>query len=277
LLSHYERCSASYQIGESGATAKLTLTDIFRATARHPSAGGGAKEDGVAESIFYVVEIALPDKDLPEFAEWYATVHAPHLFQAGFNNCTSYLATSGGLSVVDIYQAADWSMFEAPAFARYRSIVFADPYRPAVLASIENTRTVYFHHAGTPLPSRDPDAPLDADWVSIWRFGGEAGLRERVAAWLASEGAAALGADQARLLHRGQDAPTGTSIRPALALVLEWSRCPPEDAALRAVLPDWLRPTIDVAHGFTGRRLYPWANDQALQGEVARHVAEAGR
>jgi hypothetical protein len=231
----------------------------------------------VAESIFYVVEIALPDKDLPKFAEWYAAVHAPHLFQAGFTNCTSYLATSGGLSVVDIYQAADWSMFEAPAFARYRRIVFTEPYRPAVLAGIENTRTVYLHQASTPLPSRDPDAPLDADWVSIWRFGGDAGLEERVAAWLASGGAATLGADQTRLLHRGQDAPTGTSIRPALALVLEWSRRPPEDAALLAVLPEWLRPFIDAAQGFAGRRLYPRANDQALQAEVARHVATAGR
>jgi hypothetical protein len=241
------------------------------------SAGDRAKEDGVAESIFYVVEIALPDKDLPEFAEWYATVHAPHLFQAGFNNCTSYLATSGGLSVVDIYQAADWSMFEAPAFARYRSIVFAEPYRPPALAEIQNTRTVYLHHAGTPLPLRDPDAPLDADWVSIWRFDGDASLEERVAAWLAADGIAALGADQARLLHRGQDAPTGTSFRPALALVLEWSHRPPGDAALLAVLPDWLKPSIDPAQGFTGRRLYPWANDQALQAEVARHIAAAGR
>jgi hypothetical protein len=231
----------------------------------------------VAESIFYVVEIALPDADLAKFAEWYAAVHAPHLFQAGFTNCTSYLATSGGLSVVDIYQAADWSMFETPAFARYRRIVFTEPYRPAVLAGIENTRTVYHHHIGTPLPSCDPDAPLDADWVSIWRFGGEVGVEDRAAAWLASGGAAALGADRTRLLHRGQDAPTGTSIRPALALVLEWSRRPPEDAALLAVLPEWLRPSIDAAQGFTGRRLYPWANDQALQAEVARHVATAGR
>ncbi|MFC7554887.1 hypothetical protein ACFQU7_25705 [Pseudoroseomonas wenyumeiae] len=118
-----------------------------------------APRGGVAESIFYVVEVSLPDKDLPEFAEWYATVHAPHLFQAGFNNCTSYLAVSGGMSVVDIYQADDWSMFEAPAFERYRGLVFTEPYRPKVLAEVENTRTVYVHHARTPLPSRAPDAP----------------------------------------------------------------------------------------------------------------------
>jgi hypothetical protein len=230
----------------------------------------------VAESIFYVVEIALPDKDLPEFAEWYATVHAPHLFQAGFNNCTSYLAISGGMSVADIYQAPDWSMFEAPAFTRYRGIVFAEPYRPAALADVQNTRTVYIHHAGTPLPSGDPDAPLDADWVSIWRLDGDATFEGRVAEWLASAGMAALGADQARLLHRGRDAPTGTSFRPALALVLEWSR-QPDDTTLLAALPDWLRPAIDPGQGFTGRRLYPWANDQNLQADIARHIASMGR
>lgn len=230
----------------------------------------------MAESIFYVVEVALPDRDLPEFAAWYAAVHAPHLFQAGFSNCTSYLAASGGLSVVDIYQAPDWSMFEAPAFARYRDIVFSEPYRPAVLAGIENTRTVYHHHPATPLPSRDAAAPLDADWICIWRLDGDAALEELVAGWLLGGGAAALGAAQVRLLHRGPDAPTGASIRPSLALVLEWTAAPPPAEALLALLPDWLRQAVGPAEGFTGCRLYPWANDRALQAEVARRVSAAG-
>jgi hypothetical protein len=233
----------------------------------------------VVESIFYVVEVALADGDLPEFAEWYAAVHAPHLFQAGFNNCTSYLAVSGGMSVVDIYQAPAWSMFEAPAFARYRSIVFTEPYRPKALAAVENTRTVYHHHAATPLPSYDPAAPLDADWVSIWRFEGDAADEDRAAAWLKAEGAPALeaiGAQGLRLLHRGRDAPTGTSFRPALALACEWRDRPPEKAAL-ALLPDWLRVRVDPAGSFAGFRLYPWASDRGLQAQVARHVAAAGR
>lgn len=264
----------------AGATAKLGLTDIFRATALRRTGEGGGRGGSVAESIFYVVEVALPDSDLPEFAEWYATVHAPHLFQAGFNNCTSYLAVSGGMSVVDIYQAGDWSMFEAPAFDRYRGIVFTEPYRPKVLAEIENTRTVYVHHAGTPLPSRDPDAPLDADWVTIWRFAGNAADEGRIAEWLETSGSAALqalGVTQSRLLHRGKDAPTGTSFRPALALVLEWAERPPADQAMLDVLPDWLKPRIDPTQGFTGCRLFPWANNQTLQADIARRVAAAGR
>lgn len=250
---------------------------IFRATALRRTGKDGTKGSGMAESIFYVVEVSLPDTDLPEFAEWYATVHAPHLFQAGFNNCTSYLATSGGMSVVDIYQAGDWNMFEAPAFNRYRRIVFTEPYRPKVLAEVENTRTVYVHHAQAPLPSRDPDAALDADWISIWRFAGDEADENRIAEWLEESGAAALGAAQVRLLHRGKDAPTGTSFRPPLALVLEWPERPPEEKVLLNALPGWLRAQIDPAQGFTGCRLYPWANNPALKAEVARRVAAAGR
>ena len=227
----------------------------------------------MAESIFYVVEVALPEHELPEFAAWYAAVHAPHLFQAGFTNCTSYLAVSGGLSVVDIYQAADWSMFEAPAFARYRGLVSEEPYRPAALAGIANMRTVYHHHAATPLPPLDPAAPMDADWVRIWRLPGDTALEDRIAAWLAEDGAAALGATRVRLLHRGPDAPTGASARPSLALVTEWAARPP---AGEAPLPEWLREHVDPAQGFTGCRLYPWANDRALQAEVDRRVMAAG-
>ncbi|MFC7554886.1 hypothetical protein ACFQU7_25700 [Pseudoroseomonas wenyumeiae] len=44
-----------------------------------------------------------------------------------------------------------------------------------------------------------------------------------------------------------------------------------------SALPDWLRAAIDPAQGFTGCRLYPWANNPALKAEVARRVAAAGR
>jgi hypothetical protein len=209
----------------------------------------------VAESIFYVVEIALPDKDLPKFAEWYAAVHAPHLFQAGFTNCTSYLATSGGLSVVDIYQAADWSMFEAPAFARYRRIVFTEPYRPCRAGRRSRTPAPSTcHHASTPLPSRDPDAPLDADWVTIWRFGGMMRVwrkQDRGMAGDIGRRDATLGVTQSRLLHRGQGC-THRHIHPPSAGAGRWNgpERPPEDAALLDVLPEWLKPFIDPAQGF---------------------------
>jgi hypothetical protein len=206
--------------------------------------------------IFYVVEIELAAAALSEFARWYAAVHAPHLFHAGFSACTSYRAVAGTMPVVDIYQAPDWAMFERPAFAQYRQVAARDPFRPAALRGITSTRTVYHHHPATPLPSGDAAAPLDADWITIWRFEGD---EEGVAEWVTREGLAALGARQLRLLRKGADAPTGRSIRPALALVAEWASRPPEDIAAR------LPPGFDASQHFTGWRMYPWAEDGALR------------
>lgn len=216
----------------------------------------------MGEPVFYVVEIEPAAEALPSFADWYASVHAPHLFNAGFTNCTSYIGTAGTMAVVDIYQADDWDMFLRPAFERYRAIAVADPWRPAAIKGLPNSRTVYQHHRTTPLPSRDAAAPLDADWIMIWRFDGDAAFEARIAAWL-GDGGADLFAGQVRLLHRGRDAPTGPSIRPHLALVTEWTTQPPSDAM--ASLPDWLSARIDPALGFVGWRLYPWALDPSLR------------
>jgi len=216
----------------------------------------------MAEPIFYVVEIEPPASALVEFCAWYGFAHAPHLFNAGFRTCTSYIGVSGTMAVVDIYQAEDWAMFGTPAFDRYRGIAAADPQRPAAVKGLPNSRTVYHHHPSTPLPSRDAAAPLDADWVMLWRLEGDAALEARIAGWLAEGGAARLGADQVRLLHRGRDAPTGPSVRPALGLLTEWATRP-DQTALLARLPAWL--AIDPAQGFVGWRLYPWALDPALR------------
>lgn len=229
-----------------------------------------ARGQNLDQPIFYVVEVALPAADLAEFAPWYAAVHAPHLFAAGFTCCTSYLAVSGGMAVVDIYQAPGWSMFEAPAFAHYRGIVFADPYRPAVLARIDNTRTVYVHHdAHAP----DKAAALDADWISIWRIDGDAALASRLAGWLRDSGTQALGAVRLRLLQRAPDAPTGTSIRPALALVCEWDAAPPLAVQDGTAAPDWLRGRISADGMFAGVRSYPWAASASARALAAGLVA----
>lgn len=232
----------------------------------------------MAESMFYVVELALPPEHLPRFATWYVAVHAPHLFQAGFTACASYVAVEGGLSVVDIYQAPDWGMFETPAFARYREVAAADAYRPPILAQVRNPRTVYVHHARSPLPSRDPEVALDTDWVLIWRFDGDEALERSVEDWLDSAGWPVLrdlGAAKLRLLHRGKDAPTGQSFRPRLALVSEW-RARPGTAEVLAAFPGWLREAVDPDGGFLGLRLYPWPSDPSLHPEMSRRIAGEG-
>lgn len=227
----------------------------------------------MSDSIFYVVEIELPAADLPEFVPWYAAVHAPHLFQAGFDNCTSYLSVSGGMSVVDIYQAPDWGMFERDAFSRYRPIAAEDPWRPKALKGIANVRTVYHHHALPGVPMRAPGLPLDADWISIWRFAGDAGLEAQVAGWLAKGGAAQIGASNLRLLHKTKDAPTGGSRPLQLALVAEWSDRPPAAAHDSTLLAGWPGPAIAAADCFTGLRVYPWAANAANRAAADARVA----
>ncbi len=209
------------------------------------------------DPLVYVVEIDLPEGGLAPFRDWYAHVHAPHLYEAGFTTCTSYRAVRGRMDIVDVYQARGWSIFETAAFARYRRIAAADPHLPPFMAGIANIRTPYIARPGTGTPASEP---LAADWLTILRFDGDAGAGAAVAAWLGAGGAADLsarGVFRSRLLTRTRPAPTGTSDRPAAALMLESTRDP------GAVLPEDAPAALTAAAGphFTGRRLYPWPND----------------
>jgi hypothetical protein len=127
------------------------------------------------------------------------------------------------------------------------------------------------------LPAGGAEAPFYADWVLIWRFAGDA-AEARAAAWLEGQGAEVLrrlGAQRIRLLHRGRDTPTGTSFRPPLAILTEWSSRPPEAAAL-AALPPALHDAIGAEESFVGLRLYPWPSVLAARDEMLRRVAGRG-
>jgi hypothetical protein len=221
----------------------------------------------MAEPIFYIVEIDLPAQDraaaYEAFAAWYAGVHAPHLYEAGFTCCTSYRAMQGRMEIVDIYQADDWSIFASPRFARYREVAARDPHLPPFMRTIANTRTPYRY---LPWRGQAPDdlaRPLAADWVAVWRLRADAALLSRVAAWLAREGEAALaaqGVDGIRLLTRTREAPTGTSNRPDGAIALEWRSPPAAHMLAGNWLPDWLAVALDEGAAFAGSRLYPWAD-----------------
>lgn len=229
--------------------------------------------------IFYVVEADLPAEALPGFVDWYGGVHAPHLFQAGFTTCTSYGAIAGGFPVVDIYQGPDWSLFESANFARYRPIAVNDPHRPEALGRVRNLRTVYTHRACLEGEGvGDPDW-LDTDWITIWRFGGDASVGKRSADWLALAGGGALaaaGARKVRLIERTRDAPTGTSHRPNFALVAEWGACPSTDVQAGGPLPDWLVTARSEEDGFfTGVRLFPWAEVAEARGAALDLIGAA--
>lgn len=221
----------------------------------------------MSDPLFYVVEIDLPaddpERDLAIFRSWYANVHAPHLYEAGFTTCTSYRAISGAMQIVDIYQAPDWSIFESDGFARYRRVAAADPHLPSFMPAIPNIRTPYVHAD----PARDAHAPLAADWITLWRLDADAALTARLADWLDTEGGALLqarGIDRVRLLRRTRPAPTGTSNRPAAALVLESARRPPDDIIDASSAPAFLGAAAGAGPHFCGHRLYPWPDDAGL-------------
>lgn len=209
------------------------------------------------DPLLYVVEIDLPEGALATFCDWYANVHAPHLYEAGFSTCTSYRAVRGGLGIVDVYQAPGWSVFESTSFARYRRVAAADPHLPVFMVGLPSIRTPYVGAPGA------ADEPLAADWLTVLRFDGAGGALQAVADWLADGGQPLLaewGVGRARLLTRTRPAPTGSSDRPSAALVLESSRDP--GAALPGDAPAALRHA--PGPHFTGRRLYPWPDDPAL-------------
>ncbi|WP_439574381.1 hypothetical protein [Phreatobacter sp.] len=228
----------------------------------------------MAQPLVYIVEIDLPAADRPRnratFIDWYAHVHAPHLYEAGFTTCTSYQAVDGEMEIVDIYQAGDWSVFESARFARYRRLAAADPHLPAFMPAIANRRTPYVH---VPFPSGTEvgdDAPIACDWLTVWRFGADPAAFALAADWLGSGGETRLlaqGAGTVRLLRRTRDAPTGGSDRPTGALVIEWAGRPEPSARSPGALPEPLRTAMAACPSFTGFRLYPWPDDPALRTE----------
>lgn len=223
------------------------------------------------DPLFYIVEIDLPaagwQAQFATFRRWYAHVHAPHLYEAGFATCTSYRAVAGAMEIVDIYQAPAWEVFEGARFAAYRAIAAADPHLPGFMPAIANIRTPYGHVAWGGRAAEKAAWPLAADWITVWRLAADDALLSRTAGWLDGGGEAAFaaaGASAVRLLNRTRSAPTGTSDRPQGALVLEWKAEPPPAFVTGEAAPVFLKGAMTGAPHFCGYRLYPWPDDAAL-------------
>jgi len=213
------------------------------------------------DAIVYVAELDLPEDARRDFFAWYAGRHAPDLHQAGFSTCTSYRAVEGGMAIVDLYETPRWEVLASEA---YRRAGERDGYAaPLLAARTDFTHTVYAYHPRWPA-SRC--APLDADWVTLLRFGASEAAEAALLDWLEAEGAArfaAAGARQLRPLRRGRDHPVLKSRRPRCALVVEWVEPPPDHAHRLDALPARLGLEPDL--GFTGVRTHPWPDRVALR------------
>jgi hypothetical protein len=202
--------------------------------------------------ILYTAELDLPDEDIEAFTNWYAGRHAPDLYQAGFDVCTCYRATRGGMTLIDFYEAADWSVFEADA---YRQIGPRDVYGPPLMAKrTDKAHTVYAYRAGD-----GEHPPLSADWIGFARFAAPPPALDALQSALVGPLGAELrdaGARHVRLAERGRDHPRNPTHRPNAILLAEWDSEPPGSVDVAASVGR----LIDAAEldGFVGHRLYPW-------------------
>jgi hypothetical protein len=213
--------------------------------------------------IVYVAELNIGPAELPAFSAWYAGRHAPDLYQLGFRTCTSYRGVEGAMDVIDLYEAASWDIVDSDGYRRMKA---RDAYaKPACAGRTDWTHTIYDYNARV---AADRHPLLDADWITLLRFGATPEQEDAIAGWLLAEGEAAyaaLGARSVRLLHRGRDHPTLKSRRARCALLAEWAEEPPAAARGDQLLPAGLARSLAPDDPFTGYRLYPWPDQVALR------------
>lgn len=213
--------------------------------------------------IIYVAELDIPAAALPAFYDWYAGRHAPDLYQLGFRTCTSYRGVEGSMDVIDVYEAAGWDIVASEGYRRMKA---RDAYAaPSCAGRTDWTHTIYEYNAAV---GADRHPLLDADWITLLRFGADREAEDALADWLLREGEAAyaaLGARSVRLLHRGRDHPTLKSRRARCALLIEWSSEPQAAGRSMPTLPVHLTALVSPEPAFTGYRLYPWPDDVSLR------------
>ncbi|MBM6595538.1 hypothetical protein [Microvirga pudoricolor] len=205
----------------------------------------------------YTSELDLADEDIPAFAEWYAYRHAPDIFQAGFDNATSYRAVEGDMSIFDLYEIESVDLFER---TEYKHIPAADVYSQAVLARRRNkTWTIYSHVFVAPVVVEDRPL-LNSDWIAVERFDLNPSSGEDVIAFLNSGAAERLllaGAKRVRLATRTKGHPRLPSFRPHYLLLSEWPNRP-DMTDLRRSLSERFGTELSDQTNFVGYRMYPW-------------------
>lgn len=201
----------------------------------------------MATPLLYTAELDLAEADIPAFRDWYAFRHAPDVYQAGFLTCTCYQATQGDMNFLDIYEMADWSIFETP---RYLGMRGRDPYMGPLMEKRRNkAHTVYEQQAIVP---DQPGAWFDADWVVVHRFATPPEQDAAIVALLRE----AAGAVRLRYATRAKDHPRNPTFRPRCMIVAEHPTRPAEPEALVAQVRQ--RVSLTDATLFVGQRIYPW-------------------
>ncbi len=214
------------------------------------------------DPMFYTSELEYAPKDIAPFLQWYSGRHSADLFRAGFYTTTCYRAVTGGLTIVDMYQADTWDVFTGDGY----KVRDKDPYAKERLAPrTGNVNTVYTYRSLQ--GAGDPARKIDADWVALVRFESDDAPDDALIDWLQAQEVGrlmALGAASVRLVRRTKDRPNTSSYRPAWAILTEWGGRPPQTADLTGPLADHLDHPLADGDAFVGFRLFPWPDDAAL-------------
>jgi hypothetical protein len=206
--------------------------------------------------VLYIAEVDYPAEHHALFSDWYANRHAPDLIRAGFRTATSYRAVTGGLACLNVYELADTETFKGDA---YKSVLTRDPYGADVRgtsAGKPRAQTAYLQRATTA-----EAGPMDADWISLLRFGAEEKEDAALIDWLrgdAQKQLAPLGAKRVRLGTRSPEKIGAGTHRPRCMVLAEWASQPPAEADLAPLIGKRFGNAFSEVEPYVGWRAYPW-------------------
>ncbi len=210
--------------------------------------------------ILYIAEVDYPaEHSAPhgKWSDWYAHRHAPDLFKLGARSVASYRPVVGGLAALNVYEIPDSALFATPA---YKGMTPKDPYAietRELSAGKRRAQTLYLERAVLPADGRT----LDADWISVLRFGLPQSEDDALVEWLRGDLYGRLAEQGIRHLRYGtriaENIGAGT-FRPRCVLFAEWPAQPSETADLLPALSRRFGAAIIDAEDFVGWRAYPW-------------------
>lgn len=210
--------------------------------------------------ILYIAEVDYPaEHSAPhgKWNDWYAHRHAPDLFKLGARSVSSYRAVVGGLAALNVYEIPDSAVFTTPA---YKGMTPKDPYAietRELSAGKKRAQTLYLERAALPEDAQT----IDADWVSVLRFGLPESEDDALIRWLRGDVHGTLAGQGVKHLRYGtriaENVGAGT-FRPRCVIFSEWPTQPLEAADLLPALSRRFGAAITEAESFVGRRAYPW-------------------
>ena len=214
----------------------------------------------MAGPILYIAEVDYPaEHSAPhgKWNDWYAHRHAPDLFKLGARSVSSYRPVVGGLAALNVYEIPDSAVFKSAAYA---GMTPKDPYAletRELSAGKKRAQTLYLERAVLPADGQT----LDADWISVLRFGLPESSDVALLEWLRGEAQKMLAAHGVKHLRYGTriaETVGAGSFRPRCVIFAEWAVRPPDVADLQPALERRFGAAITEAENFVGWRAYPW-------------------